>query len=81
MHYDEPKDSKEMWARIDAEAEELRTRRTPLYVHKRIMDSIPDDLYSKREPWYTKRMSVGVVVGVVVVILSLAAGIAIGKLL
>lgn len=44
----------DVWAKIDADVEELRTRKTPLYVHKRIMDSLPDDLYGNKVPWYRK---------------------------
>lgn len=49
-----PDSDREIWARIDADAQNLRTTRTPLYVHKRIMDGLPADLYagSPRTPWY-----------------------------
>ena len=49
-------DAVDLWTRINSEAELLRTRTTPLYVHKRIMESIPDNLPRPRpnHPWYKK---------------------------
>jgi hypothetical protein len=47
-------DALDLWTKIDDEAEVLRSRTTPLYVHKRIMDSLPDDMYRLNEPWYRR---------------------------
>ena len=47
-------DALDLWTKIDDEAELLRSRTTPLYVHKRIMDSLPDDMYQLNEPWYRR---------------------------
>ena len=46
-------DSVDLWNKIHDEAETLRSRTTPLYVHKRIMDSLPEDTYRGR-PWYKR---------------------------
>ena len=54
MSGDELRRDDDVWAKIDAGVEEMRTRKTPLYVHKRIMDSLPDDLYGRKVPWYQK---------------------------
>lgn len=69
---------KEIWARIDAEAQNLRTTRTPLYVHKRIMDGLPADLYAARPPvpWYRDwKKLLSAVVLFVLLSLLIAAGI------
>ncbi len=47
----------DIWNRIHDEAETLRSRTTPLYVHKRIMDSLPDDTHRVRGPWYRRPVS------------------------
>jgi hypothetical protein len=44
----------DLWTKIHDEAETLRSRTTPLYVHKRIMDSLPDDTYRGHHPWYKR---------------------------
>ncbi len=48
----------DLWSRINDEAETLRSRTTPLYVHKRIMDSLPNDTHRARNPWYRRSLSV-----------------------
>jgi hypothetical protein len=44
----------DLWNKIHDETETLRSRTTPLYVHKRIMDSLPDDAYRLTRPWYRR---------------------------
>jgi len=48
-------DAVDLWTKINDEAEVLRSRTTPLYVHKRIMDSLPADTYKK--PWYRRAVA------------------------
>jgi len=47
-------ESVDLWTKINDEAELLRSRTTPLYVHKRIMDALPDDTYRRIQPWYRR---------------------------
>ncbi len=47
-------ESVDLWTKINDEAELLRSRTTPLYVHKRIMESLPDDIYRVNQPWYRR---------------------------
>jgi hypothetical protein len=47
-------ESVDLWTKINDEAELLRSRTTPLYVHKRIMESLPDDIYRTNQPWYRR---------------------------
>lgn len=47
-------DAVDLWTRINDEAEILRSRTTPLYVHKRIMDSLPEDRFRMQQPWYRR---------------------------
>lgn len=47
----------DLWTKIHDEAETLRSRTTPLYVHKRIMESLPDDAYKLHQPWYRRAVS------------------------
>lgn len=47
----------DLWTKIHDEAETLRSRTTPLYVHKRIMDSLPDDSYRLKQPWYKRAVA------------------------
>ena len=47
-------ESVDLWTKINDEAELLRSRTTPLYVHNRIMESLPDDIYRTNEPWYRR---------------------------
>lgn len=68
----------DLWNKIHDEAETLRSRTTPLYVHKRIMDALPDDKYRENQPWYKRpvAMNPAVIVLAVVVLLGLGAIIA-----
>ncbi len=50
-------DAVDLWTKIHDEAETLRSRTTPLYVHKRIMDSLPDDTYRGHHPWYKRSVA------------------------
>jgi hypothetical protein len=47
-------ESVDLWTKINDEAELLRSRTTPLYVHKRIMEALPDDIYRINQPWYRR---------------------------
>jgi hypothetical protein len=47
-------DAVDLWRRINSEAELLKTRTTPLYVHKRIMESLPGELHRVHRPWYQR---------------------------
>ena len=47
-------DAVDLWSKINDEAELLRSRTTPLYVHKRIMEALPDDMYQMTQPWYRR---------------------------
>ena len=47
-------DTVDLWNKIHDEAETLRSRTTPLYVHKRIMDALPADAYRLQRPWYRR---------------------------
>ncbi len=67
----------ELWTRINGEAELLRSRTTPLYVHKRIMDSLPDDMYRQSERWYHRSVQLRPVT----LIVTAAALLGIGALL
>jgi len=71
-------DAVDLWTKIHDEAETLRSRTTPLYVHKRIMDSLPDDTYRGHHPWYKRSISMNPAVLIVAaaVLLSLGAFIA-----
>ncbi len=50
-------DTVDLWNKIHDEAETLRSRTTPLYVHKRIMDSLPEDTYRGHHPWYRRTVA------------------------
>ncbi len=71
-------DAVDLWTKIHDEAETLRSRTTPLYVHKRIMDSLPDDTYRGHRPWYKRSISMNPAVMFVAaaVLLTLGAIIA-----
>lgn len=47
-------DAVDLWSKIHDEAETLRSRTTPLYVHKRIMDALPEDTYREHHRWYKR---------------------------
>jgi hypothetical protein len=67
-------DAVDLWTKIHDEAETLRSRTTPLYVHKRIMDSLPDDTYRGHHPWYKRSIAMNPAV----LIAGAAALVAIG---
>lgn len=67
----------DMWNRIHDEAETLRSRTTPLHVHKRIMESLPDDAYRLQQPWYRR----GVSLNPVLLVLVAAALVVLGGVL
>jgi hypothetical protein len=71
-------DAVDLWTKIHDEAETLRSRTTPLYVHKRIMDSLPDDTYRGHHPWYKRSitMNPAVMIAAAAVLLALGAIIA-----
>lgn len=71
-------DAVDLWTKIHDEAETLRSRTTPLYVHKRIMDSLPDDTYRGHHPWYKRSISMNpaVMIAAAAVLLSIGAFIA-----
>jgi hypothetical protein len=50
-------DAVDLWTKIHDEAETLRSRTTPLYVHQRIMDSLPDDRYKSGHSWYKRSIT------------------------
>lgn len=71
-------DAADLWTKIHDEAETLRSRTTPLYVHKRIMDSLPEDKYHGNQHWYKRPISVNpaVMIAAAAVLLSIGAFIA-----
>lgn len=68
-------DAVDLWTKIHDEAETLRSRTTPLYVHQRIMDSLPDDTYQGHNPWYKRsvKMTPGVLAAVGAVLIAIGA--------
>lgn len=68
----------DLWNKIHDEAETLRSRTTPLYVHKRIMDALPDDQYRMHQPWYRRpvMMNPAVLAAAAAALLGLGAIIA-----
>ena len=70
-------DAVDLWTKIHDEAETLRSRTTPLYVHKRIMDALPEGTYRGQLPWYKR----SVPLSVPVMIAAAAALIGIGLML
>jgi hypothetical protein len=70
-------DAVDLWTRINDEAEILRTRTTPLYVHKRIMESLPDDVHQVSHPWYRR----SVALNPMVLIAAAAALLGIGAII
>ena len=71
-------DTVDLWNKIHDEAETLRSRTTPLYVHKRIMDSLPDDKYRGHHPWYKRpvAMNPAALIAAAVVLLGIGAAVA-----
>lgn len=71
-------DTVDLWTKIHDEAETLRSRTTPLYVHKRIMDSLPDDTYRGHHPWYKRSvmMNPAAMIAAAAALLGIGAAIA-----
>ncbi|HEY8312124.1 MAG TPA: hypothetical protein VIG47_16280 [Gemmatimonadaceae bacterium] len=71
-------DAVDLWTKIHDEAETLRSRTTPLYVHKRIMDSLPDDTYRGHHPWYKRSipMSPALLVAGAIALIAIGAVVA-----
>ena len=67
-------DAVDLCTKIHDEAETLRSRTTPLYVHKRIMDALPDDTYSGRHRWYKRSISLNPAVMIAAAIALLGIG-------
>jgi len=67
----------DLWTKINDEAELLRSRTTPLYVHKRIMDSLPEDAYRTHQPWYRRPVPINPVV----LLVAAAALVGLGALI
>jgi hypothetical protein len=64
----------DLWNKIHDEAETLRSRTTPLYVHKRIMDALPDDKYHVDRPWYRRPIPMNPAVLVIAAVVLIALG-------
>jgi hypothetical protein len=73
-------DAVDLWNKIHDETELLRGRTTPLYVHKRIMDSLPDDLYRRRQPWYRRSIALNSVVLMAAALALIGIGVVIARL-
>jgi len=71
-------DAVDLWNKINDEAEVLRSRTTPLYVHKRIMDALPSDTYKK--PWYRRGVAMTPVALIAAAAALVAAGVIIARL-
>ena len=72
-------DAVDLWKRINNEAELLRTRTTPLYVHKRIMESLPDDLHRVDRPWYRRSVALNPIALVAAAAALIGAGVLIAR--
>lgn len=72
-------DAVDLWTKIHDEAETLRSRTTPLYVHKRIMDSLPEDKYRGHHPWYKRSVAMNPAVMIAVAVALLGIGIVIAQ--
>ena len=70
-------DAVDLWTKINDEAELLRSRTTPLYVHKRIMESLPDDTHRLHKAWYQR----SVALTPVAILAAAAALVGIGALI
>jgi hypothetical protein len=68
------KDAVDLWTKIHDEAETLRSRTTPLYVHKRIMDSLPEDTYRGHHPWYKRSIAMNPAAMIVAAVALLGIG-------
>jgi hypothetical protein len=73
-------DALDLWTKIDGEAELLRSRTTPLYVHKRIMESLPDDMYQLNEPWYRRPVTLNPITLLAAATALLGIGILVSKI-
>jgi len=73
-------DTVDLWSKINDEAEILRSRTTPLYVHKRIMDALPEDTYRRSDPWYRRSVALTPVTLVAAGAVLLAVGAVIARL-
>lgn len=71
-------DAVDLWTKINDEAEVLRSRTTPLYVHKRIMDALPTDTY--RKPWYRRSVALSPVALVAAAAVLVAVGVLVARL-
>jgi hypothetical protein len=71
----------DIWTRINNEAEVLRTRTTPLYVHKRIMDALPADVHQLSHPWYRRAVTLNPITLIVAAAALLGIGVAIARLM
>ncbi len=73
-------DAVDLWTKIHDEAETLRSRTTPLYVHKRIMDSLPDDTYRGHHPWYKRSITMNPAALIAAAAMLLGIGIIIARM-
>lgn len=73
-------DAVDLWTKIHDEAETLRSRTTPLYVHKRIMDSLPDDTYRGHHPWYKRSIALNPALLITGAAVLIAIGIVVAKM-
>lgn len=69
----------DVWNKIHDEAETLRSRTTPLYVHKRIMDALPDDKYHVNQPWYRRPVPINPALLAVAAVVLVALGAIIAR--
>ena len=74
-------DAVDLWTKIHDEAETLRSRTTPLYVHKRIMDTLPDDKYRGHHPWYKRSIAMNPAVLMVGAVAFVAIGVVVARML
>lgn len=72
-------DAVDLWTKIHDEAETLRSRTTPLYVHKRIMDSLPEDKYRGHHPWYKRSIAMNPAIMIAGAVALLGIGILIAQ--
>ncbi|HEY7899483.1 MAG TPA: hypothetical protein VIC03_13810 [Gemmatimonadaceae bacterium] len=73
-------DAVDLWTKIHDEAETLRSRTTPLYVHKRIMDSLPDDTYRGHHPWYKRSIPMNPAVLIAGAVALFAIGVIVAQM-
>lgn len=74
-------DAVDLWTKIHDEAETLRSRTTPLYVHKRIMDSLPDDKYRGHHPWYKRSIAMNPAVLIAAAVVLVAIGVVVAGMM